>query len=80
MDPCGSWWSRTTSSSLAPYATDRSRVFLIESLVGGDTDAVKAGARAAEEWLDARYRLLSDVAVPSSLGPVRVRLYATGTP
>jgi mannosyltransferase len=66
--------------SLEPYAADRSRVFLMESLLGGDTDAVKAGARAAEEWLDGRYRLLSDVAVPSSLGPVRVRLYETGTP
>jgi 4-amino-4-deoxy-L-arabinose transferase-like glycosyltransferase len=57
------------------YVAQHPRVFLVDSLLAGDAAAVKAQARDAEAWLGANYRILSEVAVRSSLGPVRVRLY-----
>jgi hypothetical protein len=74
-------WSGGGARSLDPgalqsYAAARSRIFLVDSLLDGDASEVKSGARAAEQWLDSRYRLIDDIAVPSSLGAVHVRLYA----
>jgi mannosyltransferase len=62
------------------YVAQRPRVFVIDSLLSGDAASVKAQARDIGEWLDANYRMLGEVAVPSSLGPVRVRLYETAHP
>ena len=62
-------------AALQPYAAARARIFLVESLLDGDAPEVKSGARAAEQWLDTHYQLVDDIAVPASLGAVRVRLY-----
>jgi hypothetical protein len=62
------------------YVAQRPRVFVVDSLLSGDAASVKAQARDIGEWLDANYRMLGEVAVPSSLGPVRVRLYETAHP
>jgi mannosyltransferase len=64
--------------AIGPFARDHARVFLADSLLEGDASEIKARAAAAQEWLSARYRLLDDVTIPSSLGPIRVRLYETG--
>jgi len=53
------------------------RVFVVDSLLAGDTAGVKSQARDVETWLEANYRAVGEIAVPSSLGPVRVRLYET---
>ena len=62
-------------AALQSYAAARSRIFLVGALLDGDAPEVKSGARGAEQWLDSRYQLIDDVAVPSTLGAVRVRLY-----
>jgi hypothetical protein len=62
------------------YVTQHPRVFLVDSVLAGDAAPVKAQARDVEAWLDATYRMLGAIAVPSSLGPVRVRLYDTLQP
>jgi mannosyltransferase len=59
------------------YVGQHPRVVLVDSLLAGDAAAVKAQAHDAEAWLDANYRMVGEVAVRSSLGPVRVRLYET---
>jgi len=62
------------------YVAQHPRVFMVDSLLTGDAPAVKAQARDVESWLDTSYRLLGEVVVRSSLGPVRVRLYETAHP
>ena len=66
-------------ASVRAYAQLHPRIFLVESLVGGDLAAVKARAAAARTWLDSTYALLADFPIESSVGPVRVRLYDTRT-
>ena len=66
--------------ALESYVAQHPRVFMVDSLLTGDAAAVKAQARDVQAWLDANYRFVREVAVPSSLGPVRVRLYDTAHP
>jgi mannosyltransferase len=67
-------------AAVAAYSAAHPRIFLVDSLLEGDAPDVKARAGAARTWLDASYRLVGVVAVPSSLGAVRVFLYDTGHP
>jgi len=62
------------------YVGQHPRVFLIDSLLSGDAAAVKAQAQEVTAWFDANYRMVGEIVVPSSLGPVRVRLYETAHP
>ena len=57
------------------YVAQHPRVFVVDSLLAGDAADVKARAHEVESWLEAGYRAVGEIAVPSSLGPVRVRLY-----
>ena len=41
----------------------------------GDSPDVKARSWMARNWFDTRYALVSEIALPSALGQVRVRLY-----
>jgi hypothetical protein len=66
-------------ASVRAYAQLHPRIFLVESLVGGDRAEVKARAAAARTWLDGRFAVLDDFTIESSVGPVRVRLYDTLT-
>lgn len=60
---------------IATYVTAHPRVFLVDSVISGDSASVKQQAMMAQDWLDRHGLLLSDAAIPSSLGPVRIRLY-----
>ena len=62
------------------YVGQHPRVFLVDSLLSGDAAPVKAQAREVTAWLDANYRMVGEIVVRSSLGPVRVRLYETAHP
>ena len=63
--------------AVATYVAEHPRVFVVDSLLAGDAAEVKSQARDVETWLEANYRAVGEIAVPSSLGPVRVRLYET---
>lgn len=78
-------WSAGGAIPLAMPAVERyvgqhPRVFLIDSLLAGDAAPVKAQAADVTAWLDANYRMVEETTIPSSLGPVRVRLYETLQP
>ena len=66
--------------AVSAYAAGHGRVFLVESLLAGDSADVKARAGAAGAALAAGSRLVDEIAIPSSLGPVRVRLYEIAQP
>ncbi|OLC01325.1 MAG: hypothetical protein AUI15_05785 [Actinobacteria bacterium 13_2_20CM_2_66_6] len=68
------------SPAVERYVGQHPRVFLIDSLLSGDAAAVKAHAQEVTAWFDANYRMVGEIVVPSSLGPVRVRLYETAHP
>ena len=47
----------------------------MDSPLEGDSLDVKARSWMARTWFDSRYALVSEIALPSALGQVRVRLY-----
>lgn len=63
--------------AVAAYAVAHPRIFLVEAPLGLDWPAVKAQGRTTQKALDGRAILVDQVAEPSSLGPVGVRLYET---
>ncbi len=61
--------------AIAEYTAARHRIFLVDSILEGDSPDIKARSWMARTWFDSRYALVSEIAVPSALGQVRVRLY-----
>ena len=66
--------------AVAEYAVTRHRVFLVDSLLEGDSNEIKAMSWMARTWFETRFTLVGDLAITSALGPVRVRLYEIGSP
>jgi len=76
-------WTRGGAEPLddraaAQYATGRKRVFLVDSLLEGDSSETKARAWLTRTWFDRRYGVEAEAVVPSALGLVRIRLYEIG--
>ena len=74
-------WTRGRASPLeladvSASAQVHRRIFFVESVVDGDLADTKARSATARGWLDGHYTLLADIPTASSVGPVRVRLYA----
>ena len=61
--------------AIAEYTAARQRIFLVDSILEGDSPGIKARSWMARTWFDSRYALVSEIAMPSALGQVRVRLY-----
>jgi len=66
---------RLEQRAIAEYTVARHRIFLVDSPLEGDSPDVKARSWMARTWFDSRYALVSEIALPSALGQVRVRLY-----
>jgi mannosyltransferase len=63
--------------AVAAYAARHPRVFLVSSLQEGVRPETVQQVQLTESQFEERYVLIADVAVPSQLGDIRVRLYET---
>jgi mannosyltransferase len=66
-------------NAVAAYAAGRSRVFLLSSLQVDDSALMKEQVPLFETVFDGAYVLVDDIVVPSASGPIRIRLYETGS-
>jgi 4-amino-4-deoxy-L-arabinose transferase-like glycosyltransferase len=65
--------------AVADYTAARSRVFLLSSLQVDDSALMKEQVGIFEGFFDAAYLLVDNVVLPSGNGPIRIRLYETGS-